>query len=176
METSSPSSRPDPQPARIGDADATEQFCRFAQACQQRVWLALVPELGIDGADEAVAEGLAYVWRHWHRVGPMENPAGYLFRAAQRYGRNDAVRRSRDGRGALPEAATVDAPELTIDLVPALAALTPNQRQAVFLIKGCGWTLAETAALLGISVSSVRNHVTRGLDHLRLLLEETTDD
>jgi RNA polymerase sigma factor (sigma-70 family) len=158
------------------DQEPEEQFCRFAADCQQRVWLALVTELGVDGADDAVAEALAYVWRHWDRVGAMDNPAGYLFRAAQRYGRADAVRHRSYGL-PIPDAASTTAPRprLAVELVPALEALTPNQRQAVFLVKACGWTLNETAELLGISVSSVRNHVARGLDHLRRILEDHAD-
>ena len=39
-------------------------------------------------------------------------------------------------------------------------------------ISGNGYTLAETAGLLGCSVSTLRNHVRRGLDKLRVGMEE----
>jgi DNA-directed RNA polymerase specialized sigma24 family protein len=43
------------------------------------------------------------------------------------------------------------------------------------VVEGCGWTLAETARLLDVSVSTVRNHLARGMAHLRDLLEVDVD-
>ena len=60
----------------------------------------------------------------------------------------------------------------------ALAGLTERQRLAVVLVHGFGWTLREVAELAGIRVTSVQNHLDRGLRHLRDELGVTpmTDD
>jgi DNA-directed RNA polymerase specialized sigma24 family protein len=49
--------------------------------------------------------------------------------------------------------------------------LSEHQRVAVFVVHGCGWTLRDAAELLGVSVSTLRNHLARGMDHLRSLME-----
>jgi RNA polymerase sigma-70 factor (ECF subfamily) len=137
------------------------------------VWLALVSELGPDGADDAVAQGLAHAWQHWGRVSAMENPSGYVYRVALRAGRDAASRRARSYPLVAPEPTRV--PDVEPALAAALAALSPNQRRAVFLIEACGWTLAEAADLLGVSVSTLRNHVARGMAGLRKHLEVELD-
>jgi RNA polymerase sigma factor (sigma-70 family) len=49
----------------------------------------------------------------------------------------------------------------------ALGALSRNQRIAVVLIYAFEWTEQEVADLLGISRSSVRTHLERGLARLK---------
>jgi DNA-directed RNA polymerase specialized sigma24 family protein len=53
--------------------------------------------------------------------------------------------------------------------------LTESQRTAVVLVYGFGWTMAEVAELTGIKVTSVQNHLDRGLKKLRAALKVTTD-
>jgi RNA polymerase sigma factor (sigma-70 family) len=60
-------------------------------------------------------------------------------------------------------------------LPAALAVLTSRQRVSVMLVHGAGWTLSETAELLGISPGSVYRHVERALDRLRKSLEVSVD-
>ncbi len=60
-------------------------------------------------------------------------------------------------------------------LVPALTMLTESQRTAVVLVYGFGWTMAEVAELTGIKITSVQNHLDRGLKKLRAALKVTTD-
>ena len=56
-------------------------------------------------------------------------------------------------------------------LAPALVTLTERQRVAVVLVHGFGWELGEVGDLLGIKVTSVQNHLERGLAKLRTTLE-----
>ena len=100
----------------------------------------------------------------------MTNPAGYLYRVGQ-----SASRRYRRKGPLLP-------PELpTDDVLPdqqlptALAALSPRQRAAVILVHAHGYAQTEAADALGISVSSLRNHLRRGVERLRERLEPTDD-
>ncbi len=56
-------------------------------------------------------------------------------------------------------------------LPDALNKLSARQRQVVVLVHGFEYTHQEVADLLGISRSSVQNHVERGLARLRSELE-----
>lgn len=60
-------------------------------------------------------------------------------------------------------------------LGPALARLSERQRVAVVLVNGYGWMFAEVADVLGIKVTTVQNHLNRGLDHLRAALEVSSE-
>jgi RNA polymerase sigma factor (sigma-70 family) len=52
-------------------------------------------------------------------------------------------------------------------LIPALKRLTVNQRTAVVLVHGYGWTLREVGDLTGVKITTVQNHLNRGLAKLR---------
>jgi RNA polymerase sigma factor (sigma-70 family) len=56
----------------------------------------------------------------------------------------------------------------------ALADLSAGQRAALALRFYEDMTEADTAAVLGVSVGTVKSRVSRALDRLRLLLDEET--
>ncbi len=70
-------------------------------------------------------------------------------------------------------------PELAADIDPrlpgALARLSRQQRVAVILVHAYGWTYDEAATAMGIGVSTLRNHLTRGTTRLRTQLEDRDD-
>ena len=121
---------------------------------------ALAGHVREDAVEDAVAEALAYAWENRQRVLGMENPAGYLFRVAQ-----SKSRRNREG--LLVWSGEREMPDVEPGLPNALAALSPTQASAVWLVHGCGWTYAVAAEALGVSVSAVGTHLSRGLDRLR---------
>jgi RNA polymerase sigma factor (sigma-70 family) len=55
-------------------------------------------------------------------------------------------------------------------LPKAIAKLSPKQRVAVLLVHAHGWTHEEAATALEIDVSTLRNHLRRGLQKLRTTL------
>ena len=57
-----------------------------------------------------------------------------------------------------------------------MAALSEHQRVAVVLAHGYGWTHRELGELLGISPSSVQNHVERAMTKLQAALEVHSND
>ena len=61
------------------------------------------------------------------------------------------------------------------ELPRALARLSGRQRAAVLLVYAHGETYAGAAATLGMSVSTLRNHLDRGMRRLRAQLEEVDD-
>lgn len=108
-----------------------------------------------------------------------DEPRTWLFRCV----RNEAVsawradrrrgRRERDA-GAAAGRWFVSRPEDRVDAAAAeaaLAALPPVQREVVTLRIWSGLTLAQTAAVTGLAVSSVHHHYAAALAALRSRLE-----
>ena len=67
----------------------------------------------------------------------------------------------------LPAVAPDSIPDVEPGLVDALQALSPMQRQTVWLVHACDWSYAETATALEISASAVGTHLSRGMSKLR---------
>ena len=139
-----------------------DRFETFVQAVRPRLTRALVATYGLDRGQEALAEALAYAWEHFEELTEMENPGGYLYRV----GSSRTRRRRAHGTG-FPAPEALGLPSVEPKLAVALAALTDRQRVCVALVHGYGWTHQETAEFLGLSRSSVQNHVERGLERLR---------
>lgn len=142
------------------------RFEEFARTTGPRLRAGLVAAYGPEDGADAASEALSYGWRHWDRVGVMDNPAGYLYRVGQSAARR-AVRRPR----FLPAPAPADLPHFEPGLLPALESLSEQQRVCVVMIHGFGWGQTEVAELFDISPSSVRTHLARGLARLREALE-----
>ena len=146
-------------------------FEEFVEQDGSRLRAALVAAYGIDVGSDATADALAYGWEHWSRVSVMDNPVGYLFRAGQ-----NAARRSFRRPPLLPTPGPDELPRFEPGLVPALAALSEQQRVAVVLVHGYGWSMADVARLFDITHSSVRTHVARALERLQSAMEVKAGD
>lgn len=138
-----------------------QTYTTFVRDTQPRLRQALVARFGPDEGSEATAEALAYGWEHWARIEKMENPAGYLYRV----GRNKGLRRWR--RPVLPPPPQHGDPIVEPGLPKALAQLSHRQRTAVILVHSFDWTHEEVADVMGVSISTVRNHLRRGMEKLR---------
>jgi RNA polymerase sigma-70 factor (ECF subfamily) len=66
-------------------------------------------------------------------------------------------------------------PESTVRLAEALAQLSPKQRAAALLHFRDGYTLAETAKIIGSTTSAVGVHLHRARRRLMDLLEDDDD-
>jgi RNA polymerase sigma factor (sigma-70 family) len=64
-------------------------------------------------------------------------------------------------------AAHWELPEFEPDLSTFIASLSEQQRAAVWLVHGLGFTHRETAEVLGCSRPAVATHVRRALSKLR---------
>lgn len=140
-------------------------FEAFVLATEPPLRRALVAAYGYEDGREAAAEALAYAWEHWPRVREMPNAAGYLYRVAR-----SSVSHGRRWRRRPP--LLLAAPpgvehQFEPGLPAALATLSERQRVAVVLVHGFGYTLREVADLTGIKVTTVQNHLERGLSRLR---------
>lgn len=138
------------------------EFDEFAVDAAPRLRRALVAAYGVDVGVDAAAEAIAWAYGHRDELSVMENPVGYLFRVGQ-----TAARRLRRRPSRLPAVEPAVLPEVDPSLVPALAQLSEQQRIVVVLVGGLQWRQAEVAELLGVSASTVRTHLERGMVQLR---------
>jgi DNA-directed RNA polymerase specialized sigma24 family protein len=149
--------------------ETADDFEAFVLRTEPPLRRALVAAYGYEDGREAAAEALAYAWEHWTRVREMPNAIGYLFRVA----RTSAARGRRWRRrppprlDVSPHAGYRTEYGFEPGLPAALAALSERQRIAVVLVHGFGYTLREVAGLTGIKITTVQNHLERGLGRLR---------
>jgi DNA-directed RNA polymerase specialized sigma24 family protein len=155
--------------ARGDDAE----FGRLLERVEPPLRRALVAAYGPDAGRDVLADVLAWAWENLDRIVAVANPAGYLWRVGQTAARRQRRPAAFEVLAAHPPAISVEAPAEPWDeaLVDALRDLTLHQRVAVVLVHAYGYPLAEAAGILDCSVSSLRNHLARGLDHVRLHLE-----
>jgi len=157
---------------------AAVRFRAFFAHAEPRLRRALVAAYGPDLGTDAAADALAWAWQHFDRVEAMDAPLGYLWRVGQTSVRRVTRRRRRegtwvDGRVVATLASVgADTGDRLFEpaLVAALGRLSPRQRVAIVLVHGYGYRLAEAAEVQGCSVSTVRNHLDRGLTALRSAL------
>ena len=145
-----------------------DDFRLFVEESEPRLRRALVAAYGAEWGREATAEALAYAWEHWERLRQMDNLIGYLYRVGQSKGR----RRKERTLFVRPDHAE---PWYEPALAPALADLSEAQRTAVVLIHGFGWTMREVADCTGVKLTSVQNHLERGLKKLRAAMRVEED-
>jgi RNA polymerase sigma factor (sigma-70 family) len=129
--------------------------------------------VGPPDAGDVVAEAVMRVmWSNrWDEV---RDHRACLYRAvlneARMLARSSARRRTREARVAV----AVVGPEIEFrpDVADAVARLSVRQRAAVFLTYWEGLPQDEVAGRLGISVGSVKRHLSRARDKLKDLIEE----
>lgn len=148
--------------------DLEQAFTRFVTDHGPRLRAAFVARFGPhDGAD-VHADVMARAWDDWLRIGAMDNPAGYLYRLGRTAHRRYR-RWRRPPRFGVPEPVRESDPDLFL----SLGALTDAQRVAVVLVHGHGASYREVAELLDVPVTTVTNHIHRGLALLRRDLEDS---
>ena len=145
-------------------AGREEDFTAFVLEHECRLRRAFVAAYGGERGREATAESLAFAWEHWDRLSQMDNAPGYLFRVGR-----SRTRRRRTALTFVPD--EHNDPIVEPGLAPALKTLSRRQRTAVVLVHGFGWTLREVAELTGTKITTVQNHLERGLAKLREALE-----
>jgi RNA polymerase sigma-70 factor (sigma-E family) len=155
---------------------ADQEFDAYVLASGPRLKrLAFLLTGDLDTAEDLLQSAYAKALPRWDRIRAYDEPDAYMWRVMAN-ARTSAWRRLR-GREVL----TADPPEVAgadlaaayaeaEELRRALLALPARQRAAVVLRHYCDLSEAETAALLGISVGTVKSHTSRGLARLRDLI------
>ena len=154
--------------ARTADKAA---FTDFARRMEPRLRYALAGCLRADEARDATQEALVYAWSHWDKVRKLDNPGGYLYTLAKRWGWKHSK-----SSAPLPEIGVMDLPPTEPGLAEALGRLSTMQRQSIYLVEGLGMTQQEVADLLGVGRTTVQTHLERALSHLREELGVTIDE
>lgn len=144
-----------------------DRFTGFVRDARPRLLIALTAAYGPEAGHSATAEALSYGWRHWGRIEGMDNPVGYLFRVGQSRARRYLAWWNRRPCPPAPSGGGNSEPWIEPGLPGALARLSKRQRVAVVLVCGFGWTQTEVADLLGVSRTTVEQHLNRGLVVLR---------
>jgi RNA polymerase sigma-70 factor (sigma-E family) len=133
-----------------------------------------------ESAEDLVADAYARVYVKWRRGGVTDVEA-YLRRTVVNAVKNSWRRRTVGRRvERLVTQATFDADPRALEtivverheLLTALAALPPGQRQCVVLRYYEDLSEAQTAALIGVAVGTVKSQTAKGLARLASIMEE----
>jgi len=149
----------------------SEEFAEFYAASKDRCLRAAVASgLQPAAAEEAVAEAFARAWASWPKVRGLDHPRAWVVRTAVNADISWWRRRRREVvASVVPDAFTEDRAHPT-DLVSAVRALPPRQREVVVLRYLLDLDTGATAAWLGIAPGTVRASLHHALAALRVQL------
>lgn len=126
----------------------------------------------LPAAEDAAAEAMTRALVRWHRVGSLPYRDAWILRVAANVALDVARRRSRASALRIdPDVVGSADDELVVlrsALIEALLGLPKRQREAVVLVHLLGYSPTDAAATMRVSVSSVGQHVRRGLERLRV--------
>lgn len=158
---------------------SSESFETFVQETGPRLYRAALLLTGDHHQAEDLTQATyAKVFVAWRRLGRAEHPVAYAHRTLHNTFLSQRRRRSSrelpsDELPELPEAAGSDEPDHRLDLMAALALLTPTDRAVLVARYWEDHSVAETARLLGITETAVRTRARRALQRIRPHLTET---
>lgn len=174
--------------SRSGDADAFESIFRryYEHLCLFAERLLRSP----DAARDVVQDVFVAIWKQRASCQGCDNLRVYLFTAVRNrvlklLRHQNVVDRTRarmtleqrsPGHGATPESPDeeIDALELAATVERIVQELPERSREAYRLHRRDGLSYAEIAAVMGVSVRTVENHIARALRGLREGLSDWT--
>jgi DNA-directed RNA polymerase specialized sigma24 family protein len=164
-----------------GDAAATDgrPVASFDQRFPELFALAMRPAWRLlsdrHEAENVAAEVLARALVRWRSLGASPTLPGWIVTVSTNLSIQH-LRKTRRPPARLPgrggDGPSIDA---RLDLVDAMLGLPRRQREAITLRYFLDQSEADIASTLGISVSSVKTHLQRGLRGLRRQLEDLTE-
>lgn len=164
--------------ARRGEGRA---FAALVDANQQAVrgFLRRYAGDGLDG-DDLAQEAFVIAWERLHRFEAKSSfrswVSGIGYRLARDKRRANVRASMRDRAWLEAQDAEREAPiEDRIALANAMASLPEDQRAAVALCLGEGFTHGEAAETLNMPLGTVKSHVTRGRARLLAALGESDE-
>lgn len=132
---------------------------------------------GPEAAADAVQEAFIAADRRWRWVSRLDDPAGWVRRAAVNRllnGRRDRRRRG-ELLAAVRPVVEAELEPLDLDLLAAVRALPTQQRLVVCLHHLGGYRVDDVAADLGIAPGTVKSHLHDARRSLRRTLEVADD-
>jgi len=132
-----------------------------------RLWRAVLAFTGNrEVADDAVAEAFTQLL---HRGDEIREAEKWVWKVAFRIAAGQLKER---GHERLQREGSYQMPEPALDVMRALARLTPRQRQAIVLHHYADYSVKDVARIVGTSSGAVRVHLSLGRKRLRELLED----
>jgi RNA polymerase sigma-70 factor (ECF subfamily) len=127
-------------------------------------------------AEEVTQDAFLHLYERWGGVVHIDHPAAWVRKVAARAAVRQAKQaRVRGAAGRDEEVTTWDhLPD--VDLVRAVASLAPQQRAAVALFYLEDLPVEEVAHLLGVSASTVKQHLHRARARLVTLLSDSPEE
>jgi RNA polymerase sigma-70 factor (ECF subfamily) len=165
-----PGTAPDRIEITVVPAAAPERsFEHFYRAHRPRIAKALAFSLGdIDLAAEATDEAFVRAYERWAHVQRLDRPEAWVYRVATNWA-TSVLRRRRRSPHRLYEPAP-DAPFFDPAVHESLAALDDKHRSVVVCRYFLGWSVADTAAALGVREGTVKSRLHRALHALHAAL------
>jgi len=133
--------------------------------------------LPADLVGEVLTDALVAVADMRRRGKPLYNLRAFLFTVAH----NDAVDRLAalyqelpvaSAGGDVPSPALLDAHEISEDLIDAIRQLPPRQRQVIELRHVAGYSVKDTARIMGISTGTVGPATISALHNLKKIITQ----
>lgn len=126
-----------------------------------------------DAADDLTADALLAAWRQWETVRSSDHPLAYVRRVVINMAATRVRRMVRERRrlvlfrsDALEVAPGTDSAAV-VDVRSALIRLPAGRRACVVLRYAFDLSEQEVAALLGVSVGTVKSQTSKGAEQLR---------
>ena len=163
------------------DVDDQPLICGTIEEVYRAEFPRLVRSLAVvdghEAAADAVQEAFIAADRRWRKVSRLDDPVGWIRRAAINKalnGRRNTRRRAELLAGVRPVVVD-DLDALDLDLLAAIRALPTQQRLVICLHHLGGYRITEVAADLGIAPGTVKSHLHDARRALRTHLEVTDD-
>ncbi|MET8757654.1 sigma-70 family RNA polymerase sigma factor [Lentzea sp. NPDC004782] len=147
-------------------------FAEFFRTCLPVVTRTLTALSGDTRVVEDVAQDALLIARHrWGDVRSYDKPEAWVLKVAIRLLRRwQRQHRQETPLVAVPAVDVVDRVHEVEAVHSALRRLSPRHREVVALHHLLGYPVSEIAAVLVVSESTVRTHLTRGRAELRRIL------
>jgi RNA polymerase sigma-70 factor (ECF subfamily) len=156
----------------LSTPEPDQGFAEFFRTCLPVVTRTLTALSGDTRVVEDVAQDALLIARHrWDDVRTYDKPEAWVLKVAIRLMRRWQHRhRQETPLVAVPAADDVDRVHEVEAVHSALRRLSPRHREVVALHHLLGYPVSEIAAVLVVSESTVRTHLTRGRAELRRIL------
>jgi RNA polymerase sigma factor (sigma-70 family) len=152
-------------------SDITDHsFDRFYRLHRPRIAKALTFALGdVDLAAEATDEAFVRAYERWGKVRKLDRPDAWVYRVATNWA-TSVLRRRRRSPHRLYEPSAESLAIADPAVHQSLAALDVKHRSVVVCRYLLGWSVAETAAALGVREGTVKSRLHRALVTLQSAL------
>jgi RNA polymerase sigma-70 factor (sigma-E family) len=175
MDSSAPTpiTSTDPEP----DPIASSGFDELCRSLSPRLVGSLTLQTGDRSRAEDVAqEALARAWLRWDEVAAMANPNGWVFTVAFNLAKSGRRRQGIESRANLRSVGGAETVGTDADVADRLAldgALRqmPNRQRSVIALRYyAGFSVAETAQVMGCAEGTVKSLTSAALQKLRSIL------